>query len=217
MLKSSVLRFIIKSLLAVHNGIYFYIGILAIRGENGIHPKHRLTDYHKFFIDNVNCQDSILDIGCGDGLLLKDMLKKTGSLAVGIDISEDKSKAAKYNLSDIDKVEIVNSDIWRYHDSRKFDVVVLSNILEHLNKRSELLQYIMQSFGPKKILIRVPVFDRDWLVPYKKEFGLEWRLDNTHKVEYTEELFRNEIETAGLKIKELFFRWGEIYAFIIPF
>ena len=137
-------------------------------------------------------------------------------MAVGIDISEDKLKAAKYNLSDIDKVEIVNSDIWCYHDSRKFDVVVLSNILEHLNKRSELLRYIMQSFGPKKILIRVPAFDRDWLVPYKKEFGLDWRLDNTHKVEYTEELFRRELKVAGLKIKELSFRWGEIYAFAMP-
>lgn len=215
-LKQYISKIIIKFLLASHNKIYSYLGSFAILSEHGIHPKHRLTNYHKFFVDNVFPGEKVLDIGCGNGLLLKDIIKRTGSLGVGVDVSWENLKSAKSNLSGFEKAEIVHCDIWKYQDQRQFDVIILSNILEHLDKRSQFLEHIKKSFNPKKFLIRVPTFDRDWLVPYKKELGFEWRLDNTHKVEYTEEIFRKELEVAGLKPKELVFKWGEIYTVAVP-
>lgn len=61
-------------------------------------------------------------------------------------------------------------------------------------------------------LIRVPMLDRDWVTLYKKELGLEYRLDVTHFVEYTLNSFAKELEDAGLKMESYRVRYGEIYA-----
>ena len=61
-------------------------------------------------------------------------------------------------------------------------------------------------------MLRVPLFEREWRVPLKKELGLEWRLDSTHETEYTLESFEEEMSRAGLRIAHLEVRWGEIWA-----
>lgn len=58
------------------------------------------------------------------------------------------------------------------------------------------------------------MFNRDWITPYKKEMGVEWRLDNTHCIEYTKDGFYEEIEKVGMAIKEVEITWGEIYAVV---
>ena len=65
---------------------------------------------------------------------------------------------------------------------------------------------------PSRFLIRVPVFERDWRVPLKRELGVEWRLDPTHETEYTLESFEKEMAAAGLRITYQEVRWGEIWA-----
>ena len=37
----------------------------SISYDKGIHPKHRLTNYHNFFIDRINDGEVVLDVGCG--------------------------------------------------------------------------------------------------------------------------------------------------------
>lgn len=56
------------------------------------------------------------------------------------------------------------------------------------------------------------MFNRDWITLYKKELGIEWRLDKTHYVEYTMETFQDEMKNAGLKIESHEIKFGEIYA-----
>jgi 2-polyprenyl-3-methyl-5-hydroxy-6-metoxy-1,4-benzoquinol methylase len=92
------------------------------------------------------------------------------------------------------------------------DVIILSNVLEHLPNRPPFLQKVQQRIKPDRFLIRVPLFERDWRVPLKKELGVEWRLDLTHETEYTQESFAEEMAEAGLKIKHQEVRWGEIWA-----
>jgi hypothetical protein len=62
----------------------------------------------------------------------------------------------------------------------------------------------------------VPVFERHWSVPLKRELGAEWRLDPTHKTEYTLETFSEEMAAAGLRILYQEVRWGEIWAEAVP-
>jgi len=38
------------------------------------------------------------------------------------------------------------------------------------------------------------MINRDWITLYKKELGVEWRLDKTHYIEYTLESFEKELE-----------------------
>ena len=64
----------------------------------------------------------------------------------------------------------------------------------------------------KRFLIRVPMLNREWIVIYKKQPGLDYRLDASHHVEYTLEQFTEELKRANIVIKHVEIRFGEIYA-----
>ena len=49
-------------------------------------------------------------------------------------------------------------------------------------------------------------------MPLKKEMGVEYRLDDTHYIEYTQEEFFSELANAGLAVESYQVRWGEIWA-----
>ena len=41
-------------------------------------------------------------------------------------------------------------------------------------------------------------------------------LDSTHQIEYTENEFRDELMKAELEIRNIIFKWGEIFAVAMP-
>ncbi len=54
-------------LVKIHQKSYSYVGSFASASDGGLHPKHRLIEYHKFFVDNVSAGNSVLDVGCRNG------------------------------------------------------------------------------------------------------------------------------------------------------
>lgn len=207
----SLLRGVVSGLLRVDNRLYALISNLATLAE-GEHPKHRLTTYHDFFVDNVMQGEITLDVGCGRGELLGLLANKSGVRTIGVERDPIHAADARRRVHNQPNVEIMECDIWNISSRENVDVIALSNVLEHLSRRPELLGRLVKLFNPKRILVRVPLFDRDWLVPYKKELGVEYRLDDTHEIEYTEDVFDREVREAGLKIEHMFVQWGEIYA-----
>ena len=97
-------------------------------------------------------------------------------------------------------------------DMEKFDVIVLSNVLEHIENRISFMKSLKDLAS--KYLLRVPMFDRDWIPLYKKELGIEWRLDLTHYTEFTKTSFIKEIEEAGYEVENLSVQFGEIWAIV---
>ncbi len=61
---------------------------MAEKLNNGIHPKHKLIKYHQFFLENINAESLILDIGCGPGVLAYELAKKAKPV-VAIDINKE--------------------------------------------------------------------------------------------------------------------------------
>lgn len=209
-MKDRIHKILLKLALKLHNLAYRLATLLAIKIEGGLHPKHRLMNYHKFFIDNINENDTILDIGCGSGALTIDLAKKAKKVT-GIDINEKNIKEGqrKYSASNI---EYVVGDATNYNFSEKFDVIILSNVLEHIEDRIKFLKKT-KKLAPK-ILIRAPMIDRDWITLYKKELGVEWRLDRTHYIEYAMDNFKSELIQAGLILELYSIQFGETWAIV---
>ncbi|MFA7209281.1 MAG: class I SAM-dependent methyltransferase [Parcubacteria group bacterium] len=203
-------RLLLKFFIALHNFSYKAISSLVVRIHDGQHPKHDIMRYHDFFVNNITRGDVVLDIGCGNGSVAHDISKKAAQV-FAIDIEEEKITVAKKKFQN-DNLEYILGDATTYNFKAEFDVIILSNVLEHIENRIEFLLKIKRL--AKKILIRVPLLTRDWLPVYKKEGGFEYRLDNTHFIEYTEKNFKEELEKSGLEIENYYVKFGELYAIV---
>ncbi len=197
-----------KILLKLHNYLYYKISILTARINSGIHPKHRIMNYHQFFIDNIEKGSTVLDIGCGYGLVSYDIGIKAQKI-VGIDKDKKSIDIAKQNYMR-DNIKYILADAITYKLEEYFDYIVLSNVLEHIKNRIEFLKRIKDS--AKILLIRVPMVNRSWLTIYKKDLGIEYRLDKGHCIEYTLSTFKRELNIAGLKLIKFNIQFGEIWA-----
>ncbi len=204
----------LRFLFRIDTALYAYQGRNAVRYGEGVHVKHRLMNYHQFFIDRIQPGNRVLDIGCGNGTLTRNMAEQAQAILTGIDIKAENINTAQkkphplvtYQLGDVTTTTFVEP----------FEIITLSNVLEHLPNRPEFLRRLIQQTAPKSLLIRVPLFDREWRVPLKKELGVEWRLDSTHETEYSQESFAQEMASAGLIIQHQEIRWGEIWAQLTP-
>ena len=204
------LRFLFK--LDAH--MYPMKGQFAIAYGGGLHTKHRHIKYHDFFLHRIQDGEHILDIGCGNGALAYDIAEKAGASVVGIDQNLEMIHQARQCYAH-PQIEYHIGDVLETLPQRNFDTIILSNVLEHLPNRPKFLQKLQSSIAPFRFLIRVPLFERDWQVPLKQELGVEWRLDPTHKTEYTVESFADEIAEAHLHIVYQEIHWGEIWAEVV--
>lgn len=205
----------LKFLFELDAELYIFQSQMSVAYGNGLHTKHRHTKYHDFFVNRITGNEKVMDIGCGNGALAYDIASKSGAEVVGVDMNEKNIDTAIKHRSH-PNIRYHVGDALKFPMETTFDVVVLSNVLEHLENRPEFLKRTAESLSPKRILIRVPVFERDWRVPLKEELGLDYRLDSTHFIEYTLETFSSEIAQAGLRISHQEVRWGEIWAEVVP-
>jgi SAM-dependent methyltransferase len=202
--------------LKIHNKAYKVVGHFCQYIEKDrIHPKHYLMKYHQWFVCRLKKEWNVLDIGCGNGALTYD-LKSNCNQVLGMDINEDNIKTAKSRFSR-PGIEYICCDAIKYKFKNKFDAIVLSNVLEHIDDRVDFLKRIyanQNKANPPVLLLRVPMITRDWITLYKKEMGVEWRLDPTHFTEYTIEQVYHEIHEAGLEIESGDIQFGEFYGVI---
>jgi len=204
-----------RELLEVYEDAYRAVDRAAIAYDDGVHAKHRLTGYHEFFVERVSPGERVLDIGCGKGELAFDLVTRAGASVVGVDNSSFHLGFARSTFRD-DRLEFVEADVLEHIPGGRFDVVVLSNVLEHVDDRVGLLRRVVASAEPGRVLLRVPVLARDWTVPLRQELGLPHFTDPTHFVEYEPDGFRAELAAAGLHVTELILTWGEIWATAVP-
>ncbi len=206
----------LKLLFDLENKLYEQAGRASVAYDNGVHTKHRHINYHQFFIERIKPQSKVLDIGCGNGALTFDIAEHVSEvMIVGIDLNSHNIEQARKNFSH-QQIQYICGDVLKDLPQDHFDQIVMSNVLEHLPERVGFLQKLIELYHPQNILIRVPVFERDWRVPLKQELGMDYRLDQTHFVEYKKGEFEQEMQLAGLEIKEKIINWGEIWVECVP-
>jgi ubiquinone/menaquinone biosynthesis C-methylase UbiE len=210
-------KFSLKLFLNIDNILYSYISACSIKYENGIHPKHRLISYHDYFVKNIGVNENVLDIGCGNGALDYDIAQKIKGNIIGIDKNQNNIDYAKKHYK-CGNLKFVCGDVLLElpENNMKFNTVIMSNLIEHIEKRVEFLKNIILKIKPDNILFRVPMYEREWMVALKDELGVEFRLDQTHYIEYVQDAFFEELKEAGLKVESYEVRWGEIWARALP-
>lgn len=202
----------LRLLFGVDHDLYVQEGEWAVRYGGGLHTKHRHMKYHDFFVGRVREGQRVLDIGCGLGALAYSLATRSGAQVLGIDISEKNIAQARERHAH-PNITYQVGDALRDLPEQPFDAVVLSNVLEHIPpSRSDFLRKVRNASQAQRFLIRVPLYERDWRVPLMDELGLDYRLDPTHYIEYTQETFKDEMSQAGLSLTHLEVRWGEIWS-----
>lgn len=94
---------------------------------------------------------SVLDIGCGDGRLLEELRAELGASLHGIEIN--KSSAPERLKGDLASFHTINVE--REALPHTFDLVVLSEVLEHIPDQEAALANISRMAG-KYLLLTVP-------------------------------------------------------------
>jgi SAM-dependent methyltransferase len=209
-----------RFLTTLDSAIYNLEGPAAIAAEpSGLHPKHRVMRYHDFFTDRIRPGERVIDLGCGVGALAASIADVSRASVLGMDRSEASLQRARRIAQERGlhgRLSYKLGDITADRAPGQFDVAVLSNVLEHIQDRPERIRLWREWYQPDRFLIRVPAFDRDWRVPWKKDLGVEWRLDLTHETEYTQSQLEEELRQAGLRAAEWVVRWGEYWVVAKP-
>jgi 2-polyprenyl-3-methyl-5-hydroxy-6-metoxy-1,4-benzoquinol methylase len=202
----------LKRLFRVWNNLDLIINERATAYGDGENPKHRLTGYHDFFVGHIPDASRVLDVGCGIGAVARSIATSLLDAHVtAIDFDPRMLEQARA-LDNPSNLVFVEGDAARDLPAEHWDVVVLSNVLEHMDGRVAFLQGLLSRNTPQCILIRVPLFERHWHNPLRKELGVGFFSDPTHRIEHTLAEFEGEMTEAGLEIVECRTLWGEIWA-----
>lgn len=97
---------------------------------------------------------NVLDVGCGEGYLLFKIRKKYNSASLyGMDISKGRIKKTKEKVP---KATLLRGDILSLpFPNNSFDVVVCSQLLEHISKYKKAIEELIR-IGKKHVIITVP-------------------------------------------------------------
>ncbi|MBC8324026.1 MAG: methyltransferase domain-containing protein [Verrucomicrobia subdivision 3 bacterium] len=183
----------------------------AVAFGEGVHPKHRLTRYHDFFVEHIPEGARVLDIGCGVGAVARSIATRVkGCEVVGVDRDEGRLAEARA-VDNPDNLSFVKTDVCDSLPDGPWQAVVLSNVLEHIEDRVNFLKAILENAQPKRVLIRVPHFERDWKMPMRKELGLKFFSDAEHFIEHRLDELNAELAAAGLRPTVTHTLWGEIW------
>lgn len=197
----------IKVLLRLHDRLYYFMLGVIKASEAGIHPRHRLTDAHQFFLSHVGPGDRVLDVGSAYGQIAA-ALAAAATAVTGLERRPEAVARARAEFT-AENLAFEVGDFFNFRSAERYDVIVAANVLEHIRDRQAFLRKCATLAD--RLLVRVPAVDRDWLVPYRRELGLPWHLHPDHEIEYTAETLRAELEAAGYVVRHTSTSYGAIH------
>jgi SAM-dependent methyltransferase len=201
----------LRRLLALKDKLEWVINERALAYGQGEHPKHRLIGYHNFFINRINDGERVLDVGCGYGAVARSIAKqRPNCIVLGMDFNTIRLEQAKSAINP-PNLNFLSGDVTQEVPLGGWDVVILSNVLEHIDGRRAFLRALLKASMASRILIRVPLFERDWQMPLRRELGIEYYSDADHKIEHQLDELYGELNESGIEVVEVQTLWGEIW------
>lgn len=141
---------------------------------------------------------TIMDLGCGRGILTR-MLHNAGAKAV---VAIDISTAYLRKLTDRPGVTPVLANAERLPFRNVFDLVVSTDVMEHVLNLGSFLVSVNQSLLPYGVaIIRVPY--RENLVAYSHQAGCKY--DFVHLRTFDRRTLKDALAGAGLQVERTWF------------
>ncbi|WP_321474754.1 bifunctional glycosyltransferase/class I SAM-dependent methyltransferase [uncultured Paludibaculum sp.] len=156
---------------------------------------------HDYALRLTGHDKDILDIGCGHGYFAS-KLKENGHRVTGIDFLE--TPANLDALEDYRQMDLDTGDISTVVGDRRYDYVLLLDVLEHLRDPERLLREATKALRPGgRIIVSVPnvanITVRLQLLAGRFDYAPRGILDSTHLRFYTRRTARRMMEDCGLK------------------
>jgi 2-polyprenyl-3-methyl-5-hydroxy-6-metoxy-1,4-benzoquinol methylase len=152
-------------------------------------------------------RSKILDIGCGVGTI-DFYLAKKNYLITGIDISKQAIEIAKENakLFKLRNTKFVVGDVNKLKFKSKFDMILCSEIIEHVEDDSKLLHDLSKHLSKKGVILLTTPLDSAPL--YKT--GLTKRFDERvgHLRRYNLEKLKKIVHNNNLRISKIYYQDG---------
>lgn len=148
---------------------------------------------------------NVLDVGCGSGVHGAELKRIYGHRVVGVDLSDTSIVKAKTRLAEAYVADVTRPELYPFFDNQKFDVIVFSDILEHLYDPADVLTRHFQLLAPGgHVLISLPnvaIWNvRLELLAGRFEYQDTGTLDRTHIRFFTHNTFRRFLQDAGLHV-----------------
>lgn len=175
---------------------YFdYLSVVISAYHDGISPKHIYNwGMHKFFLEHINQDMTILDIGCFDGMLTKKIAQKSKKVVAYDYNSESIKKAKKINAAE--NIQYFVGDALEDLPQAKFDAVILSSILTFVNEVELFLNRLHNLTNT--LLIRETRYDDSYITLLLREFGMK----KSNWVEYSKQELVNLLNRTGWEITD---------------
>lgn len=189
---------------------------LAIRltkwtGKSGeyVHPKHLLVDTaeHYWYLEHLTSGTALLDVGCGNGMHTLKAARRCATVA-GVD-ADLASLGVAFRTAE--RLRLTNAAFAAANVENglpfagdRFDIVLCLDLLEHVHKRDLVLAEIRRVLRSTGILLlAVPNRATTWKRRLERA-GLPFYSDPDHKIEYTLDELRVELDRNGFTIRHLY-------------
>jgi trans-aconitate 2-methyltransferase len=184
----------------------FYDNYTEHQVDVGVNDRHRaIHDWLKRF--GLRRGLAVLEIGCGIGTeteLIAESIGSSGSL-LAVDLSPASVEVARKRLSDRRNVEFVAADVIELTLDRRFDVIVLPDVIEHipLAEHSRLFANVRRWLN-----------DSGWvLIHMPNPLYLEWcRLHRPELLQVVDQPIFTEVLLANAVPHGLYLHYLETYS-----
>lgn len=146
---------------------------------------------HKF-IDPIIKPKKVLEVGCGAGGILS-VFKDAGADVLGLDFDDDYLSIAR-NMN----ISVRKGSLEKISDNEKFDLIILSHVLEHIVNPSYFLEKLSTHLNNNGIIyIEVPSINNVSEGGYQYDLLNYWQ--NAHTIHFTNKTLGMLCKKIGLE------------------
>lgn len=128
------------------------------------------TAYHNWILFNVKDKENVLDVGCGEGLLIS-KLSKVCKNVIGIDTHEPSIKKAIDRINNIQNVSIIKTGFEEYNEKENsFDAIIFVASIHHMNLNSSIKKSV-KLLKPGGVLLIVGLAQPKRFIDYFIEYA----------------------------------------------